>query len=85
MFPEYRDLISQLKTTDHHFTRLCDKHNTLDQKIKNLEILVSKTDSKLKALEKDRDNALKWGIMVLGTLVVSMGSYIFKLLTHTSS
>jgi len=37
MFPEYRDLISQLKTTDHHFTHLFDKHNTLDQKIKNLE------------------------------------------------
>jgi DNA repair photolyase len=57
----------------------------LEEKIKNLEVLVSKTDSKLKALEKDRDNALKWGIMVLGTLVVSMGSYIFKLLTHSSS
>ena len=57
----------------------------LEEKIKNLEILISKTDSKLKALEKDRDNALKWGIMVLGTIVISMGSYIFKLLTHTPS
>jgi hypothetical protein len=54
----------------------------LEEKIKNLEILISKTDGKLKALEKDRDNALKWGIMVLGTVVISMGSYIFKLLTH---
>ena len=57
----------------------------LEEKIKNLEILISKTDSKLRALEKDRDNALKWGIMVLGTIVISMGSYIFKLLTHTPS
>ena len=57
----------------------------LEEKIKNLEILISKTDSKLKALEKDRDNALKWGIMVLGTVVISMGSYIFKFLTHTPS
>ena len=57
----------------------------LEEKIKNLEILISKTDSKLRALEKDRDNALKWGIMVLGTVVISMGSYIFKLLTHTPS
>lgn len=55
----------------------------LEEKIKNLEILISKTDGKLKALEKDRDNALKWGIMVLGTVVISMGSYIFKLLTNT--
>lgn len=57
----------------------------LEEKIKNLEILISKTDGKLKALEKDRDNALKWGIMVLGTVVISMGSYIFKVLTHTPS
>lgn len=57
----------------------------LEEKIKNLEILISKTDSKLRALEKDRDNALKWGIMVLGTVVISMGSYIFKLLTDTPS
>ncbi|MBT9462462.1 YdcH family protein [Hydrogenophaga sp.] len=37
MFPEYRDLITSLKTNDHHFTRLFDKHNELDQKIKNME------------------------------------------------
>ena len=37
MFPEYRDLISQLKTTDHHFQRLFDQHNALDQKVKNME------------------------------------------------
>ena len=37
MFPEYRELITRLKTTDHHFTRLFDKHNELDQKIKNME------------------------------------------------
>ena len=37
MFPEYRELITRLKTSDHHFTRLFDKHNELDQKIKNME------------------------------------------------
>ncbi len=37
MFPEYRELITQLKTSDHHFTRLFDQHNALDQKIKNME------------------------------------------------
>ena len=41
MFPEYRDLITQLKTTDHHFTRLFDQHNALDQKIKNMESSVT--------------------------------------------
>ncbi|MGE0347881.1 YdcH family protein [Hydrogenophaga sp.] len=37
MFPEYRDLITRLKNKDHHFTRLFDKHNELDQKIWNME------------------------------------------------
>ena len=37
MFPEYRDLITQLKTTDRHFLHLFDQHNALDQKIKNME------------------------------------------------
>ncbi len=37
MFPEYRELISQLKTNDNHFSRLFEEHNSLDQKIKNME------------------------------------------------
>lgn len=37
MFPEYRDLITKLKTTDRHFQQLFDKHNELDQVIKNKE------------------------------------------------
>ena len=37
MFPEYRDLISKLKTSDLHFRHLFDQHNALDQQIKNLE------------------------------------------------
>lgn len=37
MFPEYRDLITQLKTSDHRFSHLFDKHNALDQQIKNME------------------------------------------------
>jgi uncharacterized protein YdcH (DUF465 family) len=37
MFPEYRELITKLKTSDHHFMHLFDKHNALDQKIKNME------------------------------------------------
>lgn len=37
MFPEYRDLITKLKTSDTHFSRIFDEHNELDQKIINLE------------------------------------------------
>ena len=37
MFPEYRDLVTRLKGSDHHFARLFDKHNELDQRIRNME------------------------------------------------
>ncbi|MGP1571322.1 MAG: DUF465 domain-containing protein [Moraxella sp.] len=38
MFPEYRDLITKLKTEgDLRFEKLFDEHNTLDTQISNLE------------------------------------------------
>lgn len=37
MFPVYRDLITQLKTSDRHFSHLWDKHKRLDQKILRME------------------------------------------------
>ena len=40
MFPEYRTLITTLKQSDQHFTRLFDQHNDLDQKIKNMEVQI---------------------------------------------
>ena len=55
MFPEYRELISQLKTTDHHFNHLFDKHNELDQKIKNLESGIEKaTNLEIEMLKKEK-------------------------------
>lgn len=37
MFPEYRELMSQLKGSDRRFTTLFERHNELDQKIRNIE------------------------------------------------
>jgi hypothetical protein len=37
MFPEYRELIAKLKTSDRHFSHLFDKHNDLDAKILRME------------------------------------------------
>lgn len=37
MFPEYRDQITLLKSTDAHFVRIFDEHNALDQQIKRME------------------------------------------------
>jgi uncharacterized protein len=55
MFPEYRDLITQLKTTDRHFLNLFDKHNELDQKIKNMEAhLEPATPVEIETLKKEK-------------------------------
>ena len=55
MFPEYRELMSQLKTTDHHFGRLFDRHNALDQRIKNMESHTEAgTPLDIEALKKEK-------------------------------
>lgn len=37
MWHEYRELMSELKGKDAHFDKLFDKHNELDDKIKDAE------------------------------------------------
>ena len=65
MFPEYRDLITQLKTTDRHFLRLFDQHNELDLKIKNMESHISPaTREQVETLKKEK-LALKDQIYVI--------------------
>jgi uncharacterized protein YdcH (DUF465 family) len=55
MFPEYRDLITQLKTTDHHFTRLFDEHNAVDQKITNMVSRIEAgTPEEIEILKKEK-------------------------------
>lgn len=55
MFPEYRELITQLKTSDAHFVRLFDKHNELDQKIKNMESRVEVgTSEEIETIKKEK-------------------------------
>ena len=55
MFPEYRDLISKLKGHDTHFTRLFDKHNELDQQIKNKEAHIEPgTQLEIEQLKKEK-------------------------------
>lgn len=55
MFPEYRELITQLKGHDAHFTRLFDKHNALDQLIKNKEDHIEPaTQVEIETLKKEK-------------------------------
>ncbi len=55
MFPEYRDLITALKHKDLHFSKLFDKHNEIDQKIKNIESNIEHaSDVELETLKKEK-------------------------------
>lgn len=55
MFPEFRELITQLKTTDRHFLNMFEKHNDLDQKIRNLEAHIEHaTHIEIEALKKEK-------------------------------
>jgi len=55
MFPEYRELISKLKSQDGHFARLFDKHNDIDQKIKNIETgIESAAEEEIENLKKEK-------------------------------
>ena len=49
----------------------------LQQQVTGLQLELAETNEKLESLQKDRDRALLWGIMVLGTAVLSMGTWIF--------
>jgi uncharacterized protein len=55
MFPEFRDLISRLKTEDAHFSRLFERHNELDHQISNMETGVTPADNAaIEVLKKEK-------------------------------
>lgn len=55
MFPEFRELITQLKNSDTHFSRLFDKHNELDQRIKNMESNIElTTNDEIEVLKREK-------------------------------
>lgn len=55
MFPEYRELITKLKIEDAHFAKLFDKHNELDQRIKNMESGIElATKTEIDTLKKEK-------------------------------
>lgn len=65
MFPEFRELITLLKGHDAHFTRLFDKHNALDQLIKNKEAHIEPgTQLEIETLKKEKlaikDELYQW-------------------------
>jgi len=60
MFPEFRDLITKLKTEDAYFANLFDKHNELDQRIKNIESNIELgTHNEVEVLKKEKMHEIK--------------------------
>jgi uncharacterized protein YdcH (DUF465 family) len=54
-FPEHKDRIHELKTTDAHFGKLFSEYDVLDHKVRNLEeggLLIS--DKEMEAFKLDR-------------------------------
>ncbi len=51
----------------------------LHQKIETLKQSIELTDRGLKSLQEDRDKALRWGLITLGSTVLGMGIWIFGL------
>lgn len=78
MWHEYRDLMTKLKGKDRHFDHLFEKHNELDDKVKDAEEgRIHIDDMELKALKKEKlrvkeelgqylsqlnNSANKWGV-----------------------
>lgn len=55
MFHEYRDLITRLKSEDQHFRKLFDRHNELDQRVKNMEARIElASHDEIEALKKEK-------------------------------
>ncbi|MBW7981944.1 YdcH family protein [Enterobacillus tribolii] len=55
MFPEYRDLISRLKTEDARFATLFHEHNQLDHEIRRAENQPSHAfNDQIAALKKEK-------------------------------
>lgn len=55
MFPEYRELISELKTSNRFFLKLFDQHNALDQRIKLIEAhLEPGTHEEIEVMKKQK-------------------------------
>lgn len=54
-FPEYKDVIHTLKTTNNHFRRLFDEYHALDKEVINAEQEIeTPSDAHMEALKKKR-------------------------------
>ena len=53
------------------------KKPTDKENIASIQMLVATLAARIKVLEEEKRNALKWGISTLGMLVLALGTYIW--------
>jgi dGTP triphosphohydrolase len=53
----------------------------LSERQKTLEVQLAQTDREIASLIADRDKAMRWGILTLGSIVIGMGAWIFNFVT----
>jgi len=53
----------------------------LQERMKSIEKALEAQAVETASLKKDRDSALRWGIVILGSSVLSMAAWIFKLIS----
>ena len=58
--------------------------HVLQEKVRYLETQLEKTNQNLKILQQDKDSALKWGVVILGSGVISLALWIFNSFTSTA-
>ena len=55
MFPEYRELISQLIERDHHFLQLINKHTEMNRRVEAMEAGIEPgTQQEIETLKKKK-------------------------------
>lgn len=62
-----------LDESDLQLAIIAERQSVMDEHLKA-------TDAAIAALRAERDSALKWGIITLGTAVISMATWIVNLL-----
>ena len=67
---------------DPHESKLPHPELVLDRMVewrKQAEAHLAATDARITALEAERNHALKWGIIALGTAVIGMAAWIWNI------
>jgi hypothetical protein len=61
---------------------MADSQNTTAITVAVLQQQVKTLTEVVEDLKQDRDSAVRWGLITLGTAVVGLGGWVFNLIQH---